>query len=278
MNFTLFSVHSISVTVAVAIVVTTLAKSAAAATPTETQPSPSVTGSNSESIIDNLKPNANPLQFPTKPEEVKIQKNVSITLAQALELARRNNNNLQVAIFQRERSQSAVRQAQAALLPNANLSGSVTNNGRVFTNNINSTSPSSSFSGQAQANYNLYTSGNTTATIRAAEEQLRIDELNVETQSLTIALNVATQYYNLQSADEQIRINQSAVRNAQASLKDAQAQLQAGIGTQFSLLQAQVALANAQQKLITAISQQHIASRQLGTLLVLPQSVDISAV
>jgi len=38
----------------------------------------------------------------------------------------------------------------------------------------------------------------------------------------------ANEYYDLQAADESVRINSSAVRNAQASLRDAQALEQAG--------------------------------------------------
>jgi len=282
MNFTLFFVHSTWVAVAVLILMPTLAKSADAATPQQTQQSQTVTDTNSASVVNYLTPNPNPLQFPTKPEEVKIQTNVPITLAQALEVARRNNHDLQVAIFQQQRSLSALRQAQAALLPNANLSTNVTNTGNGFSgnsysSNTSSSSPSTSFNGEAQLNYNLSTSGNTQATIRAAEEQLRIDELNVENEALIIGLNVATQYYNLQGADEQIRINRSAVENAQASLRDAKARLQAGVGTQFDLLQAQVTLANSQQLLTNAISNQQIARRQLGTLLSLPQSANITA-
>ncbi|OUL32667.1 TolC family protein [Nostoc sp. 106C] len=274
MNFSLFLVHSTWVAVAAAILMPTLVKSADAATPTETQQAQSITGTNSASTLDYLNPNPNPLLFPTKPEEVTIRRTVPITLAQALELARRNNPTLQAALFQLQRSQSAVREAQAALLPNANLNSNLTNNGPGFSGGSSSTT---SFNGQAQLNYDLYTSGNRQANIRAAEEQARIDELNVENQSLIIGLNVATQYYNLQGADEQVRINQAAVANAQASLRDTQARLLAGVGTQFDVLQAQVNLANAQQQLTIAISQQQIARRQFGTLLSLPQSIDVTA-
>ncbi|BAY12309.1 TolC family protein [Calothrix sp. NIES-2098] len=274
MNFTLFFVRSTWVAVAVAILMPTLAQSTDAATPPAVKQSQDITGTNPASNIDNLNPNPNPLQFPTKPEEVRIQRTVPLTLAQALELARRNNRTLQVAILQLQRSQSAVREAQAALLPNANLSTNLTNNGPGFSGGNSSTT---SFNGQAQLNYDLYTSGNRQANIRAAEEQVRVDELNVENQSLVIGLNVSTQYYNLQGADEQVRINQAAVANAQASLRDTQARLQAGVGTQFDVLQAQVNLANAQQQLTLALSQQQIARRQFGTLLSLPQSVDVTA-
>lgn len=267
MNLSLLFVHSTWVSIALGILFPTLAS---AATPPKPQNS-----SNSVQVPDYLNPNPNPLQFPTKPEEVRIKGTVPISLAQALELAQRNNRDLQVAILQLERSRSSVRASQAALFPTLGINSSVTNSGNGFTNN--SSQASTSFNGSAQLNYDVYTSGNRQATIQAAEEQLRVDEFNVESQSLTIKLNATTQYYDLQQADEQVRINRSAVENAQASLRDTQAREQAGVGTRFDVLQAQVNLANAQQQLTNAISQQQISRRQLATLLSLSQSVDISA-
>ncbi|MEH2405010.1 TolC family protein [Nostoc sp.] len=275
MNLSLFSVHSTWITVALAVALPSgiailFPTLASAGTPPKAQNS-----SSSVQVPNSLNPNSNPLQFPTKPEEVRIQQTVPISLAQALELAKRNNRDLQVAILQLERSRAALRESQAALYPTLGLDSRVTNNGNGFTNN--SSQSSTTFNGSVQLNYDLYTSGNREASIRAAEEQLRVDEFNVETQSLTTRLNASTQYYDLQQADESVRINRSAVANAQASLRDTQAREQAGVGTRFDVLQAQVNLANAQQNLTNSISQQQIARRQLATLLSLSQSVNISA-
>ncbi|MEH2077227.1 MAG: TolC family protein [Nostoc sp.] len=240
-------------------------------------------------VPNNLIPNSNPLQFPTKAEEVTFKGNEPITLAQALELARRNNHDLQVSILQLERSRAAVREAQAALLPTLGVSADITRSQSASSQlqdellsrqqgfPSNTGSPSTGFNGQAQLTYNLYTSGNREATIRQAEEQERSDELAVETQYETIRLNVATDYYNLQQADEQVRISQSAVQNSAASLRDAESLERAGVGTRFDVLRSQVTLANSQQNLTNAISQQQIARRQLATRISLPQSVNISA-
>ncbi|MHC5595789.1 MAG: TolC family protein [Nostoc sp.] len=244
--------------------------------------------SGSVQVPENLIPNANPLLFPTKPEEVTLQGNQPITLAQALELARRNNHDLQVSILELERSRAAVREAQAALLPTLGVSADITRSQSAsdqLTDELyrqqgqvsNTGTPSTGFNGQAQLTYNLYTSGNREATIRQAEEQERSAQLAVETQFETIRLNVATDYYNLQQADEQVRISQSAVQNSEASLRDAQSLERAGVGTRFDVLRSQVNLANSQQNLINAISQQQIARRQLATRISLPQSVNISA-
>ncbi|MDZ8084919.1 MAG: TolC family protein [Nostoc sp. DedQUE12b] len=237
-------------------------------------------------IPENLIPNSNPLQFPTKPEEVQLQGNQPITLAQALELARRNNRDLQVSLLELERNRAALREAQAALLPTLGVSTDLTRSQSANGQRQNELSgpfapnqdqPSTSFSGEAQLSYNLYTSGRVQASIKAAEEQVRFSELAVETQSETIRLNVARDYYNLQQADEQVRIAQSAVLNSEASLRDAEALERAGVGTRFDVLRSQVNLANAQQNLTNARSQQTISRRQLATRISLPQAINISA-
>jgi OMF family outer membrane factor len=257
--------------------------------PTPVAP-PIVSPSGTREIPSYLNANPNPLQFPTRPEEVRLEGTQPITLNQALEAARRNNQQLQVALLQVERSQAAVREAQAALFPTLGLNATVTrqrsaqsglgSEARIRENPAfadQGAQESTGFSGNAQFNYDLYTSGRRQATIRQAEEQLRSDEFNLEVQSETIRLNVTNQYYDLQQADESVRINQSAVVNAQASLRDALALERAGVGTRFDVLQFQVDLANSQQQLTNAISQQQIAQRQLAATLSVPQSVNLSA-
>ncbi|MEA5502170.1 TolC family protein [Halotia wernerae UHCC 0503] len=239
-------------------------------------------------IPNNLNPNTNPLQFPTKPEEVRLQVNQPITLLQALELARRNNRDLQVSLLELERSQAALREAQAALLPTLGVSADITRSQSASSQlqreqqerQTGISQPGdeagTGFNGQAQLSYDLYTSGRRQANIKQAEEQVRFNELAVENQSEEIRLNVTTDYYNLQQRDEEVRIARSAVENSQASLRDAQALERAGVGTRFDVLRSQVTLANSQQELTNARSQQQIDRRRLVTRLSLAQSANIS--
>ncbi|MDZ8236638.1 MAG: TolC family protein [Nostoc sp. ChiQUE01a] len=262
-------------------------------TPGGLTPTPTVPGSvtpvpsGGVQIPQKLIPTANPLQFPTKPEEVTLQENQPITLGQALELARRNNRDLQVALLELERSRYALKEAEAGLLPTLGISADLTRsqssssqlqNELSGPNSLSSNDePNTAFSGQAQLSYDLYTSGLGKARRNAAREQLRFNELAVETQSEEIRLNVTTDYYNLQQSDEQVRIAQSAVQNSEASLRDAEALERAGVGTRFDVLRSQVNLANAQQDLTNARSQQAISRRQLATRISLPQGINISA-
>ncbi|WP_353932985.1 TolC family protein [Okeanomitos corallinicola TIOX110] len=250
-------------------------------------PEPTPTNS-TETTLPNLHPSPNRLLFPTKPEEVQLQENQPLTLEQALAVAKRNNNDLQVSILELERSQSALKEAQAALLPTLGVNGRISNSRSANSTlsakqaqQLNPNSPdaesNTAFDSQAQLRYDLYTSGRRTAAITEAEERVRVQELEVERQFEEIRLSVATDYYNLQQADENVRISQSAVENSEASLRDAVALEKAGVGTRFDVLRSQVNLANAQQDLTNALSQQAIARRRLAVRLNLPQSVNISA-
>ncbi len=246
-----------------------------------------------------LNPSPNPLQFPTKPEEVRLEAAEAISLQQALELARRNNRPLQVALLTLERSRANVREAQAEEYPTLSIQGGLNSRGsNVFSNTNNSTTSingndqllqllnqsgsssggsSTALSGTVELGYNVYTAGARTARIRAAEEQLRFDQLDVERLTEQLRLDVSNDYYDLQQADEQVRINRAAVTNAEASLRDAQAREQAGVGTRFDVLQSQVQLANANQELTNALSEQQIARRQLVNRLSLAQTANAIA-
>ncbi|WP_354666126.1 TolC family protein [Nostoc sp. GT001] len=239
---------------------------------------------------DHLNPSPNLLQFPSRPEEVKIQGNKPITLQQALELARRNNLELQGVLFQVERSRAAFREVEAGMYPaislNADLSRTQSAFGQIYTEQqaqfsstqrLSQDESTTTFNGSVQLSYGLYNFGLGASSRGAAQEQVRLDELEVERQSEEIRLNVTLDYYNLQQADEQVRINQSAVQNSEASLRDAEALERSGVGTRFDVLRSQVNLANAQQELTNARSQQQIARRQLATRLSLAQSINISA-
>lgn len=227
--------------------------------------------------------NANPLQLPTKVEEVQIQGTQPLTLEQALEIARRQNLQLQTAQFQVEISRAVLREVESDMYPQLSVTTELVREqlvGQLFAQpgfNSNQNEPQTRFNNQFQLVYGLYNFRRGASSRRVAEEQVRIDEIELERLTEEIRLNVTLDYYSLQEADEQVRINQSAVVNAQASLRDALALERAGVGTRFDVLQFQVDLANSQQQLTNAISSQQIARRRLTTRLNIPQSITVTA-
>ena len=263
--------------------------------PATTAPTPTPTTSKSDPTPAPayLNSPANPLLFPTRPEEVRLAGTQLISLQQAIELAERNNRDLQVSRLQLESSRAALREAQATLYPTvgvqSSLSRSVSASGdisarareqspqsQLFGSSNNGNPPSTTLSGTVQLSYDIYTSGRNSAQRKAAERLLRAAELTVEQTREQLRLDTTTDYYNLQSANEQVRINQAAVINAQRSLSDTLAQERAGLGTRFDVLRSQVNLANFQQQLTNAIASQGINRRQLASRLSLPESINVS--
>jgi outer membrane protein TolC len=239
-------------------------------------------------VPEYLNPNPNPLLFPTESQEVQIRATQPITLQQAIELAERNNRNLQEAQLTLESNQAAVREARAAEFPTASVGADFTRSDSAqaeISNRSRANNPfaqlnnpiSASFTGLLELSYDLFTAGRRPAQIRQAEERVRFQQLEVERISEQLRLDVTRAYYSLQEADAQVDIFQAAVRAALQSLRDAQLLEQAGLGTRFDVLQAEVDLASSQQDLTRSLSQQLIARRQIAQLLSLPQTVAVTA-
>ncbi len=90
-------------------------------------------------------------------------------------------------------------------------------------------------------------------------------------------LEASQRYFDLQSADEQVRIGQESVRASLISLRDARARFRAGVATKLEVLEAETQLARDQQLLTTAFALQSTARRDLAAILDLPQNVTPTA-
>lgn len=257
-----------------------ISKGAQFSTKSTSNPTIQETAQTSES---SLNPDPNPLQLPTKPDEIRLQGTQAITLQEAIALAERNNRDLQVAELTLRRSQAALRQARAALYPTlageTELGYERSAQGRLdkLTYLREDSSPSGLLGGKVELSYDIFTSGRRPAQIRAAEAQVRFEQLEVARLRSQIRLDTTNAYYDVQQGDEQVRIAQATVKNAQKNLADAQALEEGGIGTKFDVSRARVQLANAQQNLTDAEVQQTVSRRQLAQLLSLAEMADVSA-
>jgi outer membrane protein TolC len=240
-----------------------------------------------------LDPDSNPLLFPTQPDEVEITGTQPITLEQALELAERNNRQLQLDRIELERRTYALREAQAANLPTLSLSSDlsfdentsggtdgldfdgITGGNRTTTENQDDIN--TNLSGSVSLDYNLFTSGQRSANIRASEGQVRLQELIVEQTTEQLRRDVASDYYDLQQADAQIELAQSALEREQRNLRDTEAQRAVGLATRLDVLQAEVSVANAQQELVSRQRDQRVAQRQLARQLSVPEQVTLAS-
>ncbi|OKH56009.1 hypothetical protein NIES2101_01750 [Calothrix sp. HK-06] len=106
---------------------------------------------------------SNLLLFPTKPEEVRIKKTQPLTLEQTLEIARRQNLELQKALLQVERSRAVLREVEADIYPQLSMTTEFLREQLAFRElftqsgyNSNQNEPQTRFSNQFQLIYGLY--------------------------------------------------------------------------------------------------------------------------
>ncbi|NER00467.1 MAG: TolC family protein, partial [Cyanothece sp. SIO2G6] len=74
-----------------------------------------------------------------------------------------------------------------------------------------------------------------------------------------------------------LRINQDTLEQSRISLRDALAREQAGVGTRFDRLQAEVQLAEDEQDLVNSLRDQSVSRRAIADLLSLGPGIDLSA-
>ncbi|HEY9659833.1 MAG TPA: TolC family protein, partial [Allocoleopsis sp.] len=248
---------------------------------------PTSSSNSSESTLEYLDPNPNPLFFPTDPAEVEVVGTQPITLQQAIQLAIRNNEQLQQVRLQVEQAQAALREAEAANYPNVNANANVNFQSQQNPNVVptltggsevdgTTTQSTTVLGGALQVSYDIFTSGRRSSLVESAALQVRSQQLQLETATEDLILQIAQSYYDVQQADEQAKISRAALEESQQSLRDAQALERAGVGTRFDVLQAQVDVANAQQDLRNQQSQQDITRRRLAQQLNLSQSANVS--
>jgi outer membrane protein TolC len=132
------------------------------------------------------------------------------------------------------------------------------------------------FNGSLNLSYSIYTGGQRPASIQVAERQIENSALSVQLQFQQLRQDVTSRYIDLQQTQSLISIANSAIASAQETLRTAQLGEQAGTQTRFEVLQAAVALADAQQNLTQANSLFTIARRQLVQQIGLPDTVDVT--
>ncbi|WP_099239207.1 TolC family protein [Synechococcus sp. BDU 130192] len=233
-----------------------------------------------EDLNQLLEPIENPaVTVPQEATAVTADNVVDLTLEETIRLALERNETLQEARLNYDRSEEFVQEAIAAEYPNLSNQFDITRtdsaNGELQARNLGrDNNATTAINGRLEVSYDIYTGGRRSAQIEAAQTQLQIAELDIERLTEETRLAAAVNYYNLQSADAQVVIEQSSVFDATQSLRDATLLEQAGLGTKFDVLRAEVELASAQQRLTRAEATQRTARRQLAQLLSLAPTID----
>jgi OMF family outer membrane factor len=225
------------------------------------------------------------LALPNRPAQVRIRELRPLGLSDVETLAEVNNPNLKALAMQVEQAQSFLRAQIALWYPTLDLRGSsfpnytggedfrTTGGGTSFNRTITSIWQMQTV---LEARWGLI-DPTRTPTIAAARDQFEKAKNQYLIGLRDLRLQAAQIYFDLQRADERVRIGQESVRASLVSLRDARARFQAGVATKLEVLQAETQLSRDQQLLTTNLAEQSVARRSLAALLDLPQDVSPTA-
>ena len=161
-------------------------------------------------------------------------------------------------------------------------SGTNPNTGEEFTRPVTRDGFNERYGREWRLNVNLQVSWDLINPARVPQIAAARDRFERAGDSYLIALrdlrlDSATAYFNLQEADEGVRIGQASVQASLVSLRDARARFNAGVNTKLEVLEAETQLARDRNLLTTRLGDQNFARRRLASLLDLPQDVTPTA-
>ena len=249
------------------------------------------------------------LALPDAPSQVRIRELRPLSLEEAIQLAEFNSPKLKAAASQVDQAKSALRAAIAAWYPTVDL----TANGlpeyfksysyrnsppdRVVRKPTGQTNPDTGeeilrpetrdgykerYGREWRLNVGLKVSWDLINPARVPQIAAARDQFERARESYLIALRdlrleTSTAYFDLQEADEGVRIGQASVKASLVSLRDARARFNAGVSTKLEVLEAETQLARDRNLLTSNLGQQSVSRRNLAVVLDLPQDVTPTA-
>jgi outer membrane protein len=175
-----------------------------------------------------------------------------------MEEARTLRPDLAAAEAQIKAAQANVQAAKAGGLPTLSLVGTYLYN---YSSAFNGTQ---GWSVGLQLNVPLFTGFNNTYQIRAAREQVAVQEANRDQLEQSISLAVWTAFHNLNTARETLQSSEDLLASADQNEKVAMGRYKAGAGNIVDLLNAQASLANARFQRVQSQFNWSIAKAQLA--------------
>ena len=251
------------------------------------------------------------LALPDAPSQVRIHELRPLTLEEAVQLAEFNSPRLKAAASQVDQAKSALRAAIAAWYPTVDLSASGLPEyfksysyrnpdfvpDRVVQKPTGQINPATGeeitrpetrdgynerYGREWRANVSLQVSWDLINPARVPQIAAARDRFERAGDAYLIALRdlrleAQQAYFDLQQADEGVRIGQASVKASLVSYRDARARFNAGVNTKLEVLEAETQLARDRNTLTTNLGLQDLRRRNLAASLDLPQDVTPTA-
>ena len=208
-----------------------------------------------------------------------------LTIDQTMDLAFARNPDLRAAAERIGEAEARVQEATSAFYPEASARVSYTHSNdpaRAFSMivaqrrfsfedvDINDPGYQEDFRPEIGATWSLYRGGQDMARKKAAELGVEVSALERGAVRNQLAAAVASAYYALAAAPEQVKVAERSIGSVESGLKQAQVRLSEGTGLKSDVLSLEARLAEAKEAKLRAENAVELARSALQTLLALP--------
>ena len=241
------------------------------------QADPTVIPAAASELPEQLKDLASPptLALPDAPEQVRIQELRPLTLNDVVQIAEVNSPSLKAVASQVDQARFSLRAAISAWYPTVDLSA---NGLPSYLKSFNYRNPDflpgiaaepETYDRERRADVSVSVRWDIIDPARVPQIASQRDAYERARASYLIALRdlrlqTASSYFELQEADEGVRIGQASVRASLVSLRDARARFNAGVNTKLEVLEAETQLARDRNLLTDRLASQDLARRSLA--------------
>ncbi len=183
----------------------------------------------------------------------------ALDLPYALGFALDNNFTIRQAKERIRQQEGVVLEVRSAQIPNVSATAGYARNA----DEISSNGRDHNWSVNITARQVVFAGGGVTASVKSQQLSLDAAVLALRAVINDVLLQVRTQFYGVLVARERIKVQEQNIELLQRQLQDVKNRYEAGTVSNFEVLRAEVALANAQPALITARNDHRLAIEEL---------------
>lgn len=200
-----------------------------------------------------------------------------LDLNTVLSLALEHNHVIRQARARYEEAGGVVTEARSGRLPVVSLNAGYTriDEGRFETGGGQPVGNPDAWSAGIEASQTLYSGGAVGSSIRASEASQLAAAANFEVAVQAALISIREQFYAVLLAREEVQVQEQFVQLLEEELADANARVNAGTGSPFDRLRAEVSLANGQPPLIRARNAYRLAAVDLLRAVGLPSETGV---
>lgn len=204
----------------------------------------------------------------------------TITISDGLKIATENSRLIKISFLERDISYEDTVIARSKLLPDVNASVSQSflyNQPGAHIGSQNAyTSEKSFLSYGITAHQTIFTFGANTSRYEASRTTLDAKKLNIDLTRNLVALSFIISYFDILETEKMTKVAQKEVESLQSHLNVAKNLFNEGVITKNDLLQAEVRLSDARQKLITLKNMRAVNAARINNILSRPLTSEIA--